>query len=76
MVDTNVAVPQYCGVCGSRLVPSENVQGYDPYTGTPIAEQSLHCSNPSTRVTGRFIVKTDIVYHPSWTNEAGHWVLG
>lgn len=69
-------IPQFCSVCGARLAPSENVQGYDPYSGEPVAEQSLHCTNPTVAVSvGRLgLSKTEYVYHPTWTNENNQWV--
>lgn len=67
----DVRTPAYCAVCGSRLAPSTDVQGYDPYTGDPVAAAKLHCNNPTVDVYGLFFnKKTSTTYHPSWAQQS------
>jgi len=64
---TETRTPLYCAKCGSRLLPSDSVTGYDPYTGDPLKAQKLSCPNPTIEVSGGRLNKvTSTTYHPVW----------
>lgn len=66
--------PGFCAICGSRLVASTDVTGYDPYTGEAVAAHRLECRNPSVEVNGGLLnKKTVYTDHPVWANSNGIW---
>lgn len=66
--------PTFCSVCGSRLVPDSEIQGYDVYTGLPVSSAELYCNNPTVEVSGSFFNKrTATINHPSWAEVDGVW---
>lgn len=64
-------IPMFCSVCGSRLVPSSHIESYDVYTGEPVTEERLHCTNPTVR-SNKFTKTT--IHHPSWEFTNNSWV--
>lgn len=69
--------PEFCGICGSRLVEDRiaSVSGYDIYTGTPLSNESVsrRCPNPTVAQAGRFS-KPTTTYHRTYRFDAGSWV--